>query len=194
MMDSPMVLDGNDLEVIAACQRGDYEAFGSLFEAYQDRVYSIALRFSGDRAAALDIAQETFLKLFLKIKDFRGDASFESWLYRLVVNSCLDQHRRTRKWVPFFEDFVDAFRSPGPSALQIMLREETRDHVQQAVAKLPADLRVVLVLRYTEGLSYEAIAEIVGCPEGTVASRLNRAHKLLEGRLAKYRGPGGSYA
>ena len=88
-----MVLDANDQELIEACQRGDHDAFAALFNAHQDRVYSIALRFSGDPSVALDIAQDTFLKLLSKIGDFRGEAKFESWLYRLVVNSCLD-HRR----------------------------------------------------------------------------------------------------
>jgi RNA polymerase sigma-70 factor (ECF subfamily) len=85
-----MVLDANDREVIEACQRGDYDAFRLLFEAHKDRVYSIALRYSGDRAAAMDIAQDTFLKLLSSIRDFRADASFESWLYRIVVNRCLE--------------------------------------------------------------------------------------------------------
>jgi RNA polymerase sigma-70 factor (ECF subfamily) len=183
-----MVLDANLSEAMEACQKGDYDAFGTLFAAYQDRVYSIAFRFSGDRAMALDIAQETFLKLFSRIKDFRGESSFDSWLYRVVVNCCLDHQRRGRKWVPLLEELVDVFRSPGDSVLENLVAAETQDHVQQAVAKLPADLRIAVVLRYTEGLAYEAIAEIVGCPEGTVASRLNRAHKILERRLAKYRG------
>src|SRR5713226_6588063 len=150
-----MVLDANDREVIEACQRGDFDAFGRLFEAYKDRVYSIALRFSGDHGTAMDIAQETFLKLFSRIKDFRGEASF--------------------------------FRTPAASALQDMLRTEMQNHVQQVIGNLPPDLRIVVVLRYTEGLPYEEIAEILGCPLGTVASRLNRAHKLLERRLSTYR-------
>ena len=188
-----MLMEGNDREVIEACQRGDGDAFAALFEAYQDRVYSIALRFSGDRAAALDIAQDTFLKLFSRIKDFRGEASFDSWLYRLVINRCIDQQRRARRWLPFLDGFMDVFRSPGASIEQEMERAETRDLVQRAVSKLAPDLRAVIVLRYTEGLAYDAIAEIVGCPEGTVASRLNRAHKLLERRLAHYRSePGGN--
>jgi len=192
-----MVLDANDREVIEACQQGDYDAFGALFEAYKDHVYSIALRFSGDPSTAMDIAQETFLKLFSRIKDFRGDASFDSWLYRLVVNSCLDHHRRGRRLVPFLEGLVHVFRAPDASALQEMLRAEMQNHVQQVIGKLPPDLRIVVVLRYTEGLPYEEIAQILGCPPGTVASRLNRAHKLLERRLSTnrdtriYTGPGG---
>src|SRR5271155_2580828 len=84
-----MVLDANERDaiesVIEACRRGDYDAFRALFEAYKDRIYSIALRYSGDAATAMDIAQETFLKLLSSIQDFRGRASFESWLYRVVV-------------------------------------------------------------------------------------------------------------
>ena len=81
-----MVLE-NDWEVIEACRQGDHEAFALLFEAHRDKVYSIALRFSGDRAAAMDIAQESFLKLLAHIKDFRRDARFDTWLYRGVVNT-----------------------------------------------------------------------------------------------------------
>jgi len=184
-----MVLDAHERAVIEACQKGDYDAFGSLFESYKDRVYSIALRFSGDRATALDIAQETFLKLFSSIKDFRGESSFDSWLYRLVVNSCLDQQRRGRRFVPFFAGLADFFRTPNESVLQDLLRAEMQDQVQRVISGLPADLRIAVVLRYTEGLSYDEIAEIVACPSGTVASRLNRAHKILERRLASLRPP-----
>src|ERR1700691_4375566 len=108
---SGMVLDANDRAVIEACKRGDHDAFAVLFEAHRDRVYSIALRYSGDPAAAMDIAQETFLKLLSSIKDFRGEASIESWIYRVVVNSCLDHQRRGRRWMPFLEDFLVALRS-----------------------------------------------------------------------------------
>ncbi len=183
-----MVLDANDREVITACQRGDYDAFRALFEAHKDRVYSIALRYSGDRAEAMDIAQETFLKLLGSIRDFRADASFESWLYRIVVNRCLDHKRRSRRWLPFLDGFFDAVSAPAESALNKMLRTEQEQGVQQVVGKLPPEQRIVVVLRYTEGLSYDQIAEIVGCSSGTVASRLNRAHKVLERRLSHLKG------
>ena len=194
-----MVLEANDQEVtqevIDACQQGDPDAFSALFEAHKDRVYSIALRFSGDPAAALDIAQETFLKLFSRIRDFRAEASFDSWLYRIVVNTCLDHHRKGRRLAPFLENLADVFRAPDASALERMLHAEMQDHVQRVIGKLPPDLRIVVVLRYTESLAYEEIADILGCPPGTVASRLNRAHKLLERRLAKFKnGRGGDRA
>jgi RNA polymerase sigma-70 factor (ECF subfamily) len=182
-------------DVIEACQRGESGAFAELFEAHRDRVYSIALRFSGDPTVALDITQETFLKLLSKIREFRGDASFESWLYRMVVNGCLDQRRAGRRWSPMLEGWLDALRASGESVLQQLLRSEVQGSVQQVVAKLPPELRMVVILRYTEQLSYDEIAEILGCPPGTVASRLNRAHKLLERRLAGLRNTlGGNHA
>jgi RNA polymerase sigma-70 factor (ECF subfamily) len=183
-----MVLDANDQEVIAACRRGEPEAFALLFEANKDRVYSIALRFSGDGAAAMDISQEVFLKLLSHIQDFRGEASFDSWLYRMAVNACLDYQRRGRKWLPALDEVLNAVRASGETVLQKLLRAEVRESVQQVVHKLPPDLRIVVILRYTEGLSYEDIAEILCCPQGTVASRLNRAHKVLERRLSHLRG------
>lgn len=181
----------NYMDVIQACQRGDEEAFRVLFETHKDRVYSIALRYSGDSAAAMDIAQDTFLKLLSSIRQFRGDASFESWLYRLVVNTCLDHHRKRRRFLPLLDDALDdaldRFRAPRESALQDLLREEQEGRVQQVVAQLPEDQRMVVVLRYTEGRSYEEIADLLGCRRGTVASRLNRAHKALERRLSNLR-------
>jgi len=181
-----MVLEGSEREVIEACQRGDREAFRILFVTYKDRVYSVAFRYSGDHAAALDIAQETFLKLFAVIRDFRGDSSFDTWIYRMVVNCCLDHKRRCRRLVPFADGLLAGLRAPGDN-LKAILRSERDDRVRAAIDRLSPDLRVAVVLRYTEGLSYEQIAEVLGCSQGTVGSRLNRAHKVLERRLSHLR-------
>ena len=178
-----MVLEGSERELVAACQRGEREAFRALFELHKDRVFSIALRFSGDRAVAMDIAQDTFLKLFSSIRDFRGEAGFETWLYRLVVNSCLDHKRRSWRLIPIADELMSVLTGPSDS-LREVLREELRGRVRAAVERLSPDLRMVIVLRYTEGLSYDEIAAILGCSGGTVASRLNRAHKALERRLS----------
>jgi len=180
------VLDGNQMPAAAAPAL----SFDQVFARYQDRVYSIALRFSGDRTAALDISQQAFLKIMLHLGGFRGEASFDSWLYRLVVNACLDHQRRNRRWLPFVDEALEALqglRGQSESSLDGLLRAEKQDQVQGAIAKLRPELRIVLVLRYTEGLSYEVIAGILHCPAGTVASRLNRAHKILEGKLAHLR-------
>lgn len=169
--------------VVTRAQEGDEAAFQELFEAHKDKVYSVALRYAGDTNTAADIAQETFLKLLSRIGQFRGDASFESWLYRAVVNACMDHHRRRRKLMPLVMEVFDRFRAPERGALDSMLGQERARQVQEAVAKLPVEQRMAIVLRYTEGLSYEEIAEALECSPGTVASRLNRAHKNLERRL-----------
>jgi RNA polymerase sigma-70 factor, ECF subfamily len=179
-----MVLEETDKEIIEGCRRGDSDAFRELFERYKDKVYTIALRYSGDASAAQDIAQETFLKLFAAIGSFRGNSSFESWLYRLIVNSCFDQKRRTRRLLPLISEFLDALRVPGASALDEVMRAEMSSRLRSVVARLPPDQRMLVVLRYTQGLSYEELAEILECSPGTIASRLNRIHKVLERRLA----------
>ena len=178
-----MVLEASEREIIEGCRRGDRDAFRALFEAYKNRVYSVALRFSGDEATASDIAQSTFLKLFSSIVDFRGEASFETWIYRLVVNRCLDHQRRSKRLVPIAEGLLAGLRAPGDSLSQV-LQAERNGQVRAAIDRLSPDLRIAIVLRYTEGLSYEQIADVTGCSQGTVASRLNRAHKALERRLS----------
>src|SRR5262245_16945250 len=139
-----MVLEGTEHDLIEACRQGDREAFRALFEKYKDRVYSIALRYSGDANAAMDIAQETFLKLFSGIRGFRGESSFDSWLYRLVANSCFDQKRRACRLAPLFDEMVDLLRAPGEGVLEEMLRSERGSRVRAAVANLSPDQRMVI--------------------------------------------------
>jgi RNA polymerase sigma-70 factor, ECF subfamily len=180
-----MVLEETDQQLIEACRRGDAGAFRSLFEIHKDRVYSIALRYCGDRAAAMDVAQEVFLKLFSALPNFRGDSRFESWLYRIVVNCCFDYKRKTLRLGPLVGELIGLLRSPGESALHQMMRDQLGESVRTAVSALPPEQRIAVVLRYTEGLSYDEIAEAVGSTPGTIASRLNRAHKVLGKRLAR---------
>ncbi len=170
-------------ELIEACRRGERDAFRALFELHKDKVYSIALRFSGDESLAMDIAQDTFLKLFSSLPDFRGDSAFSTWVYRLVVNACLDHKRRSWRLAPLADELIAVLRAPGNS-LDALLQSEMRDRVRAAVETLSPDMRMAVVLRYTEGLSYDEIAEAMGCSAGTVASRLNRAHKALERKLS----------
>jgi RNA polymerase sigma-70 factor, ECF subfamily len=147
------------------------------------KIFSIALRFSGDASVAMDIAQDTFLKLFSSIRDFRGDSGFEVWVYRLVVNGCHDHNRRTRRLIPMADEFLGTLRVSADS-LANLLRAELQNRVRSAVDRLSPDLRIAVVLRYADGLSYDEIAAALGCAPGTVASRLNRAHKMLHRRLA----------
>jgi len=165
-------------DIVEECRRGDRDAFRALFESHRGKVYSIALRYTGNPSEAMDIAQDVFVKLFSRIGDFRGDSHFDTWLYRMVVNCCLDHRRRFSRLVPLF----DTLRMKDRLA-QDTERSQASARVQKAVSKLPPDMRLTVVLRYTEGLSYDEIAEVFGCTTGTVASRLNRAHKELAKRL-----------
>lgn len=183
-----MVLEETARQLIEGCRRGDPEAFRALFEKHKDMVYSVALRYSGDTAAAQDIAQDTFLKLFSTIGSFRGESNFEAWLYRMVVNRCFDQKRKTRRLTSLPEGIVEALYKTDVSVLDEVLRAEMSTHVRAVVDTLSPDQRMVIVLRYTQGLSYEEIAAILACSAGTVASRLSRAHKVLERRLTRLAG------
>ena len=178
-----------DAGVIAACQRGDREAFRLLFEAHKDRVYSIALHFfGGDEAQAADITQQVFLKLFTRIGQFRNEAEFTTWLHRLTTNACVDEQRKHRR-LSQFDETVAHRQAPAAGNAQDAgyARREAAERVKAAVAELKPKLRVAILLKYFEGLSYEEMAAALGCSKGTVASRLNRGHKALARRLGHLR-------
>jgi RNA polymerase sigma-70 factor (ECF subfamily) len=170
--------------IVEACRLGDRDAFRALYELYKDRVYSIALYFfHGDEAAAGDTTQQVFLKLLTSIRQFRGDAEFSTWLYRLVVNACLDAARSSRPAESVAERAqLEEFRAPG-SHEEDLLRAETARSVRLAVSTLPPKFRMAVLLRYFDDLSYEQMAQALRCSMGTVASRLSRGHKMLEQRL-----------
>ena len=181
-MVAEQLIDGR---VIQACQQGDRAAFQLLFETYKDKVFSIAVYSSGgDRAVADDVTQQIFLKLFTAIRQFRGDSEFTTWLYRLVVNACLDERRRRKRWLPWGDTDVITHRSEKKPQEQRFERIEVSAAVQEAIAELKPKFRLPILLKYIEGLSYEEIASVMNCSKGTVASRLNRGHSQLAKRLA----------
>jgi len=176
--------------VIEACQQGDRAAFQLLFETYKDKVFSIAVYSSdGDRALADDVTQQIFLKLFTAIRQFRGDSEFTTWLYRLVVNACLDERRRRRRWLPLGETVAMTNPNDRRPQEKQYARREVSEAVQAAIDELKPKFRLPILLKYIEGLSYEEIASVMGCSKGTVASRLNRGHSQLAKRLAHLNNP-----
>jgi RNA polymerase sigma-70 factor (ECF subfamily) len=166
--------------LVDACRRGDRAAVAVLFEACKDRVYTLALHLTADPAEAGDITQDVFLRVLRRIAQYRGEARFSTWLYRVVVNVFLDRRRLRRRWAALDLGRLAGRASPDPGPEATLIRGQTRQRVMRAVASLPVKLRLPLVLRYGNGLSYAEIAETLGVPEGTVASRLSRALKLLE--------------
>ena len=175
-------------EIIEWCRSGDRDAFRALYDLYKDRVYSIALYFfHGDRALASDVTQQVFLKLMTSVHQFRGDAEFSTWLYRLVVNACTDAARSSSSELAFDRSRMEAAPAPD-SQEEDYARTQIANSVRAAVSTLPAKFRIAILLRYFEDLSYEQMAEALGCSMGTVASRLSRGHKLLAERLRSVTG------
>ena len=177
-----------DDRVIQACQQGDREAFRLLFEAYKDRIFSIAVySCSGNQTAASDVTQQIFLKLMTSIGQFRGESQFTTWLHRLVVNACIDEQRRSKRYLGFGENHPVRNTNDRKPAERRYERKELADSVKTAISELKPKFRMPVLLKYVEGLSYEEIADALGCSKGTVASRLNRGHKELARRLAHLR-------
>lgn len=186
--------------LVTACadvQSDSFEsAFEELYRRYRDRVYSIAYRMTGRSVDAMDVVQDSFRVLFLKIGSFRFDSRFSTWLFRIVVNCSIDHQRRNRAatrrlgqsltTIDGSLEPIDEAVDPTASAQSTELGE----HVHRALGRLSPKLRAVLVLRYLEGLSYEQLAETLQIQLGTVKSRLARAHvaleKILEGTLEAF--------
>ena len=173
---------------IAACQQGDSDAFRLVFEAYKDRVYSIALCFfDGNEASARDITQEVFLKLMMTIAQFQRRSEFVTWLYRIVTNACLDRKRALRRFL-FFGSSRDLELPDRRSSIEEKyIQNELESSVRKVIAEMKPKLRMAILLKYFDDLSYDEMAVVLGCSKGTVASRLNRAHQILARKLAHLR-------
>jgi RNA polymerase sigma-70 factor (ECF subfamily) len=170
-------------QIVERCRRGEAEGFRALYEVYKDKVYSIALYFfHGDEAAASDATQQVFLKLMRGISKFRGESGFATWLYRMVVNTCMDSVRREKPRRGSEIGAAGPFMSAAGQE-DAIAQEQRAGLIQTALSDLPPKLRVAVLLRYFEDLSYEEMARAMGCSMGTVASRLNRGHKLLAKKL-----------
>lgn len=170
-----------DTELVSRFKDGNLSAFEEIVRKYQDKIYNLCCYMLQDREDAQDAAQEVFLKAHGRLKDFRGESAFYSWLYRIAVNTCLDQKRKSHK-IPDSVDVVPSVEdlpSSGPSAEQLYQSKEAGKAIQSALQKLPDDLRTAIVLREIEGLSYEEISDAVGTSIGTVKSRISTARKTL---------------
>ena len=172
----------NEPDLLAACRRGEQAAFETLFSENQKRVYSVALNFfGGDEQTAKDITQQVFLKIFYKVGEFRADSEFTTWLYRMTVNACIDEQRKTRRFFSI-ESFFGDFKVKRTQDERVQQREIS-DEVQKAIATLKPKFRLPILLKYVENLSYQEIAEVLDCSIGTISSRLNRGHKMLARKL-----------
>jgi RNA polymerase sigma-70 factor (ECF subfamily) len=180
-----------EAEAIAAAQRGDLAAFNRLATAYQGLAYSVAYRTLQNPDSAADAVQDSFVKAYKAIAAFQG-GSFKSWIIRIVANTCYDllrtrQHRMTDSLedLPVDEDQAVQLEDPAESPAAFAERMELSALIEQSIAALPADLRLVLTLCDVHGYSYEEIAEMTQTPMGTVKSRISRARARIRDLLLR---------
>lgn len=173
----------NEILLIARARTGDSAAFGELVEQYRDSVYRLAYRMCGNAHDADEAAQEAFVAAWRGLPNFRGDAKFSTWLYRLTTNASIDLMRRENRHRAVAEDEMPEIEDRADSPQQQVERTEQQEAVQQALASLSEDYREILLLRYMQELDYTEIAEVLRLPAGTVKSRLNRAKAALKSAL-----------
>jgi RNA polymerase sigma-70 factor (ECF subfamily) len=186
-----------DTDLVARAAAGDASAFHALVERHRAMVYRMAYQFSGNHHDAEDIAQDVFIKVYRALDRFRHDAQVTSWLYRIVMNACIDHRRRHAPagWAPFTEDTeVRMLNTPedGPGPEQQTYGGQIGDVLEQEIARLPPGQRLVFMMRHHEGLKLSEIAEALGLAEGTVKRQLHAAvHRLRHALTAAHVTTGG---
>jgi RNA polymerase sigma-70 factor (ECF subfamily) len=168
--------------LISRCQKGDQEALKEIFDQYHQKVYRVAYGVVREREEALDIVQEVFIKLYRSIRNFKGKSKFYTYLYRMAMNTAIDHSRKIKK-SPFLSlDGMEGFQPTEREEKNpdhTFLRKELQERVKGALEKLPLDQKKALIFREVEGLSYQEMAESMGCSIGTVMSRLHYARKRI---------------
>lgn len=171
--------DFDEHALIERCRAGEDPAFSELVDRYKNLVYALVFRMVSDRSQADDLAQEVFLKVHRGLPYFRGEARLSTWIYRIVVNVCTQERSRRIPEVPLDRDGDDwPRREPGvPDGA--FADFELRDRLEKAIAQLPDNYRVLIAAHYLDGVQYEALAEALGMPIGTVKTHLYRAKRRL---------------
>ena len=181
-------------ELVRKAKQGDDEAFGMLVEQYQDKIYGYVLRMLHDPEEAEDVAQEIFIRAYQNLVGFREAASFKTWLYRIATNLTIDAARtRKRRWSDTFSldepvatdegELQRQLPTDRPGPVNRAESSQLQQLVGEAIAQLPSKLRMVITLYDIEGLSYKEIAGVLGCPVGTIKSRLFNARNQLRDEL-----------
>jgi RNA polymerase sigma-70 factor (ECF subfamily) len=178
--------DRTDEELVGLILAGQGDVFAEIYQRYYSRAFRLAYGMTGNRESAEDLTQEIFLRTYRKIGLFKGESGFSTWFYRLAVNISLNYRRRERNRASEDVADMDLLVAPGPPRQMEskIYQKQIQGQVQRALLSLKPKWRVIVILKDIEGLSYEEIAERVNCSTGTIASRLNRARKLLAQKLS----------
>lgn len=180
-----------DRELVQRVQKGEKAAFDVLVRKYQYKIIKLISRYVHDPNEAMDVAQEAFLKAYRALPGFRGDSAFYTWLYRIAINTAKNYLVAQGRRPPGSDiDAQEAEQYEGESYLKeyetperLLLKDEIEATVYKAIEELPEDLRTAITLRELEGMSYEEIAQTMGCPIGTVRSRIFRARESIDNKL-----------
>ena len=184
-------MTSTDEELVARSIRGDAESFNQLILRWERPIYALAYRTIGREEDARDVCQETFLRAFRALPGFRGQAKFSSWLYRIALNLCRDWMRRERRspmmQAPEGVDLMElaAETEPSESIEDLVARQDLTEVVKRAMARLPEGQRTAIVLKEYHGLTFQEIADLVGCPLSTVKTRLYQGLTILRRELAR---------
>jgi RNA polymerase sigma-70 factor (ECF subfamily) len=183
----------DDAELVAAARRGDRDAFRTLFERYHRRAYALAFGVLRHQDDALDVVQDAFIKAHKYLDKFEGNSSFYTWLYRIVMNLAIDHLRKHRRVKPVELDDQHLEEAAGDDSLlpkilganpgRALMDKEIRARIDRALGELSDNHRAVLVMRELEGMSYEEMAQAMGCSKGTIMSRLFHARKNMQRQL-----------
>jgi RNA polymerase sigma-70 factor (ECF subfamily) len=187
--------EGMDEQIVARICAGERSLFTQLYALYYPRTFALAFGMTGRREQADDMTQEIFLRAYERLGSYNGRSSFATWFYRLAVNQSLNYCRRERRHrgsvsdAEDVENLVGAACSGADGRMEAaLLQQQLQAQVRQALLTLKPEMRVLIVLKEIEGLSYEEIAERLDCSMGTVASGLSRARKMLARKLENLKG------
>ena len=178
----------SDAECVRKLQRGETDAFETLIRRHQKTIFNLVYRMLGDYDEAAEISQEVFLSAYRAIGNFRGDANFSTWLYRIALNHATTRRKslntRQQRSVPI--ENTEPASDPHPGPAESMEKKEIRQRVQQALNRLDPDDAAVILLRDLQDVPYEEVARALDIPIGTVKSRLHRARQALKSELTSY--------
>ena len=180
-----------DEDLVLRVQQGDKSAFDFLVIKYQHRIIQLVNCYVKDPSEAQDVAQESFIKAYRALDNFRGDSAFYSWIYRIAINTAKSYLvARLRRKVNYQVDIQDAEAFENAPQLQgmdtpeqLLFNQEIIDTINIVIDKLPEDMRTAIMLREFEGMSYEDIAQVMDCPIGTIRSRIFRAREAIDDKL-----------
>ena len=176
-----------DWQLVQRCQAGERAAQFELYQLYKDWVFNIAYRMANHRQEAEDITQQVFIRLFRKIKTFRGDSAFSSWFYRLAMNICINHFRKEKKRKQrFSDDLSDLENTKLMAAKSKIERPDLKPQLEKAMRTLPEGYRSVFILYDVEGYNHQEIGEMLDIAEGTSKSQLHKARKELRQHLEPY--------